>query len=97
MLRFNYFNKADRQSVNTTYIVKNINTVVLMDCLWLLLTRNTTEMNCLKICVLLHSFLCLLPLKKGYFLLLKISIFVSLSSIQNKLHTIHYLLQYVTH
>jgi len=33
MLRLYYFNKADRQSANTTYIVKNINIVVLKDCL----------------------------------------------------------------
>jgi len=97
MLRLYYFNKTDRQSVNTTYIVKNINTVVLTDCLWLLLTGNTTGMNCLKICVSLHCFLRLLPLKKVSILLLKISIFVSLSSIQYKLYTIHYASQYVTH
>jgi len=49
MLKLYYFNKTDRQSVNTSYIVKNINTIVLMDCLWFLLTGNTTGMNCLKI------------------------------------------------
>jgi hypothetical protein len=84
MLRLYYFNKTDKQSVNATYIVKNINTVVLTDCLWLLFTGNTTEMNLLKICTSLHCFLCLLPLKKDYFILLKISIFVSLSSIHHK-------------
>jgi hypothetical protein len=93
MLRLYYFNKTDGQSVNATYIVKNINTVVLTHCLWLLFTGTTTEMNLLKICVSLHCFLCLLPLKKDYFLLLKISIFVSLSSIHYKLYTIQIILE----
>jgi hypothetical protein len=76
------------QSVITTHIIKNINGVVLMDCLLLLFTENTTGMNRLKICVSHQCFLCLLQLEKDSFLLLNISIFVSLSSIHYKLYTI---------
>lgn len=54
MLRLYYFNKTDRQSVNTPYVVKNINIVVLTDCLGLKWIALKSKFHFIAFCAYCH-------------------------------------------